>query len=592
MSSTSSNRPKKYMCSYEGCEKAFTRSDHLQRHMLNHGDGSSTCPRCGLHFKRPDLLDRHMVRHRQRDEEAGGEGFGIIESRKKLWKDANGNIVKKRPPPGEICKVSAKKSTTDPNNHNQSAFAEGYNSQALHAEPPSPPKSMLSVESFEQLTHQLPDLPDEEDFMDSTVAPNMFDFLANSSWGLTSAASLNIADDMPFGDMFNPDTASSFNMPFTTMHNYNWLFDIGDATCSPISTNMLLNSSVVPESQRPSQENQSYDMQRKPAQPLPVPTTFSSSRRMTSNDMAEESYTQHSSLQHLRSVEGSRNAKAFQSSSMTSTGSAVAPTITSFPPMDQNLAGNLAPEIGMSRPSTTSRASTENHTIAYPSTHHSDEPTPYTNTQGFSPIQPRTMMPAMDDSSRIRLLDLLINARLRTPEGLEITHDHPLLSLSAMQNYLELFFSRFNVTYPLLHQPTFNPSQAEPLLLLSVLLLGATYSDKAIHRLAVCIHDILRAQIFQHSSFSATPELWILQTILLVECFGKSRAGQRQHDMSHLFHGLLINLIRRSDCQTVRQPNFSDALGDLESNWRKAIDVELRKRQEIQYSFSSNAALN
>lgn len=203
-------------------------------------------------------------------------------------------------------------------------------------------------------------------------------------------------------------------------------------------------------------------------------------------------------------------------------------------------------------------------------------------------------MPKIDEVSRNEILKLLVNARPKTPEGTEISAEHPLLTLSAMQNYLDLFFSRFNVAYPLLHQATFDPSETQPLLLLAVLLLGATYSEKSIHRLAVCIHDALRGQIFQHPSFSAVPELWMLQTILLVECFGKSRAGQKQHDMAHLFHGLLIklvlsctyylhcshfsSLIRRSDCQTVRPPNFSETSGDLESDWKKAIDFELRKR--------------
>jgi len=155
--------------------------------------------------------------------------------------------------------------------------------------------------------------------------------------------------------------------------------------------------------------------------------------------------------------------------------------------------------------------------------------------------QPRpASMPTIDEVSRNEILELIVNAKPKTPEGTEITNEHPLLTLSAMQNYLDLFFSRFNVAYPLLHQPTFDPSKTETLLLLAVLLLGATYSEKSIHRLAVCIHDVLRGQIFQHASFSAVPELWMLQTILLVECFGKSRAGQKQHDMAHLFHGLLI----------------------------------------------------
>jgi hypothetical protein len=149
-------------------------------------------------------------------------------------------------------------------------------------------------------------------------------------------------------------------------------------------------------------------------------------------------------------------------------------------------------------------------------------------------------LPVVDELTRHHILDLVIQASPKTPEGSPITRDHPLLSLSCLQNYSDLFFCRFNITYPLLHQATFEPSQVEPLLLISVLLLGATYGDKAGHGLAVCIHDVLRAQIFQNAAFKAQPDLWILQTILLVECFGKSRAGQTQHDMSHLFHGLLI----------------------------------------------------
>jgi len=83
--------------------------------------------------------------------------------------------------------------------------------------------------------------------------------------------------------------------------------------------------------------------------------------------------------------------------------------------------------------------------------------------------------------------------------------------------------------------------------------------------------------IFSHASFSAKPELWVLQTILLVECFGKSRAGRKQHDMSHLFHGLLINLIRRSDCQSITY-KIDHTTGDLEDDWKAWSDAEQRKR--------------
>ena len=48
-----------------------------------------------------------MARHQQRDLEAGGEGMGVVETRKRLWEDANGNVVKNRPstpPPGHRCR--------------------------------------------------------------------------------------------------------------------------------------------------------------------------------------------------------------------------------------------------------------------------------------------------------------------------------------------------------------------------------------------------------------------------------------------------------------------------------------------------------
>ncbi len=173
-------------------------------------------------------------------------------------------------------------------------------------------------------------------------------------------------------------------------------------------------------------------------------------------------------------------------------------------------------------------------------------PTPTTSASSAEPATTsdrskgcRTL-PIVDEVAREGVLRLIERAGPKTPDGSEITRDHLLLSVSVMQEYCNLYFTRFNVSYPLLHQATFNPAHVDPLLLTSVLLLGATYDTKESHLIAVCIHDTLRAQIFASGAFNTRPTLWMLQTILLIECFGKSRAGQLQHDMSHLFHGLLI----------------------------------------------------
>jgi len=101
-SSTSSSKcsdiKKKFCCSFPSCGKSFSRSEHLHRHALNHKEGNNTCLRCSAHFRRRDLLDRHMARHKEKDDEAGGEGLGVLATRKRLWRDANGNIVNARRP--------------------------------------------------------------------------------------------------------------------------------------------------------------------------------------------------------------------------------------------------------------------------------------------------------------------------------------------------------------------------------------------------------------------------------------------------------------------------------------------------------------
>ncbi|PMD40521.1 hypothetical protein L207DRAFT_340334 [Hyaloscypha variabilis F] len=39
-----------------------------------------------------------MARHKEKDDEAGGEGLGILATRKRLWRDSDGNIVNARRP--------------------------------------------------------------------------------------------------------------------------------------------------------------------------------------------------------------------------------------------------------------------------------------------------------------------------------------------------------------------------------------------------------------------------------------------------------------------------------------------------------------
>ncbi|KAG9957694.1 FMN-linked oxidoreductase, partial [Aureobasidium melanogenum] len=330
-------------------------------------------------------------------------------------------------------------------------------------------------------------------------------------------------DDSLFEDAFNPDTASSFNMPYTTMSNYNWLFDLDTQLNHDFALDTI-NCDALP--------------------PMQIETS--------SND-----------IMHFEMLDLPTETK---------TAEPHAPVALMIDPLQHQLSIPSQPS-----PTHVSSATGSSHTSSTPSTK-ATSPLPKGLEKPMSLLNANTKLPRIDAVARSHILQLVESVRPVTPTGDYVTTDHTFLALPALQTYSDLFFTRFNATYPLIHLSSFEPAKVDTLLLLSVLLLGATYCEKDAHQIAVCIHDVLRPQIFAHASFSAVPELWMLQTILLVECFGKSRAGQKQHDMSHLFHGLLINLIRRSDCQTAKPETSLEVNGDLEDEWKAWADAEQKKR--------------
>lgn len=149
---------------------------------------------------------RHMMRHAKRDEEAGGPGLGILETRKRTRRAANGTIVTKP------AKRQARKAIS--NRHARSVSHTSFESASEenaglieshdfpHGAPVSPPSS-AHLESRDQRSNI--GISDE----DALLAPMMpagpyepyvepiagqFD-AADGSWGTS-----------PFGDMFTADT--------------------------------------------------------------------------------------------------------------------------------------------------------------------------------------------------------------------------------------------------------------------------------------------------------------------------------------------------------------------------------------------------
>ncbi|KAJ5678655.1 hypothetical protein N7462_006899 [Penicillium macrosclerotiorum] len=196
----------------------------------------------------------------------------------------------------------------------------------------------------------------------------------------------------------------------------------------------------------------------------------------------------------------------------------------------------------------------------------------------FLGTNPPPRLPRLSEATRQGILSLIVQTSPMGIDGQPTAMDSPLLTLGALQGYCDLFFTRFNVTYPLIHQPTFNPELIDPVFLAAVLIMGATYSTREAHQLAVGIHDKLRNQLLCHEDFSPQPDLWVLQAMLLIDCFGKLRAGPKQRERAQLFHCVLIKLIRRSNSCCIQDMSHLARSADVEQAWHQVMDAEQRKR--------------
>lgn len=156
----------------------------------------------------------------------------------------------------------------------------------------------------------------------------------------------------------------------------------------------------------------------------------------------------------------------------------------------------------------------------------------------------------------------------------------------SIEEYLETYWSIYHVQYPILHRPTFSTLDAHPLLLLSMAAMGAALDSRhqkdletgaGIRKLAQDIAEPLRYLIFTASEFLAPMLPWVIQLLLILECYETTCSNRRLHLRAHLHQGFKIQLLRRSPLLGGDPLRLLADLsgGDVWKNW---IEIELLKR--------------
>ncbi|KAL4892807.1 hypothetical protein BDV59DRAFT_193372 [Aspergillus ambiguus] len=478
---------KNHSCQWPNCDKSFTRAEHLRRHALNHEQAHN------------GYTSRHMMRHAKRDEEAGGPGLGVLETRKRTRRVGDGTIITrppKRQPRAAVSQSTGLSSISVASSQDQQIVEpDGH---TPHGAPVSPPGSAsdhpsLSLDDTDSLIAPMMPGGPFEPYVEPI--PGQFDAADGSfSLGLDGTA-----------DFFNIDTATDFNMPFAAIHNYNWLFDVASLDDAFLQFDMPLGSDITAFTDTVVPDRDSF------------------------------------SLPEMKPLFGQD-------------GSSVLLQAASY--VERGTCAEMSEPIGIP----------DIVDLEW-----------MTGSSVFETHLP-PHLPQLNEESRQNILTLVAQTPPLGADGGFTPLYSPLLSVESLQSYCDLFFTRFNKTYPLIHQATFDPNRIEPIFLAAILSMGATYSSREAHQLAVGIHDSLRNQLFCHKDFSPQPDLWVLQTLLLIDCFGKMRAGPRQRERAQLFHCVLIKLIRRSNCCTIRTPCLSNQPVDMNEAWRHAMTLEQRKR--------------
>ncbi|KAG2733517.1 hypothetical protein G9P44_003042 [Scheffersomyces stipitis] len=214
---------------------------------------------------------------------------------------------------------------------------------------------------------------------------------------------------------------------------------------------------------------------------------------------------------------------------------------------------------------------------------------------GFSPVSLIETMFAVSPNFPNSNYRIAVNENIRSNlisfiPSLEANPDFGCLQIEeCLSNYWLLYHPQ----YPILHRPSFLNSEAPPLLLLAMVMLGSNFvpcaksADSLLRNpkaLADQIAEPLRWLIFANIDCRPPAKVWVVQSLLLLETYEITSSSRFLHERAYLHHGSKIQLLRRSPIlggDPLKSENHDGAYSPPNQVWKTWIEVESMKRATL-----------
>ncbi|KAK9321893.1 fungal-specific transcription factor domain-containing protein [Lipomyces orientalis] len=522
-SGTSATTATKFVCDFEGCRKSYNRPEHLTRHKLNHDPVAKKfiCPTCSKTFVRGDLLRRHIPSH---------TSGGLNRGRKRKVSDAL------------ECRSSSE--NDESSFAGDSSVAETMATTTIHRrssipnDEPTGTESAIATARFSAVrTMPIPLQPHPKQRTNSSSSA-----IGVSLGGNPLSAVLSDLNVQQNGGVSNEVAIDTENID-ETIRCYS---EIGASQPIPPVPPVQSSSGVSEGGLAPSENVRPTEASLDLGPLMPSPTIQPS---LTPSHVALDNMF----LVDMMPVFGERDLFDF----------------ASFP-FDDRFTNWLLEEH-----STSDTSLSEGSAGTAASLQLRDWTGDYPEGQEFGFVS----LPSPPQNGEIvspealsRIFDLYRNVM---PDLV----DDPQMNCHTVSSWVHLYWRHFHPQYPILHKPTSDPNNLPPHLLVAMFTLGMKYDkDSTSIQLGIRLHLNLRNLVYSSPDFVPPAKLWVFQTLLLGEMFEKVTANRHLHEMSHVFHGTLITLMRRGSSlinpELTEDSTSNEATNAAERRWKQWIKTE------------------